>query len=603
MTSLDYIVVVLGVTVLLAAGFGASHWSRRRDTGDFILGGRKLPWWLAGTAMVAGASNCDSPLHQSAKIRREGLGGGWFYWTQVLAFVWHSIVFSRLWRRTEVNTVVEFYDIRYASRGGQIARQWSMVFASLLGGIIGLALGLLAMIKICQVLLGLTAPVLVAGHAIEPEVAIVVVGVALALSYTLVSGLLGVVAGDLVEFMIAMTCSYLLMWYAYRAVGYSEGLREGLTEIGRNEALSFTPAGGISLLVFFVVQPFASLAGDNALNQRFLAIRDERHAVLSGIWRLINHYFIRCWPWYLCGLTSLLLLPDLGIASETAYPRLIAEFMPEGLRGLMFAGFLVAFMSSVCSAMHTSGSVFVNDFYRVHIVKNASERHYVWAIRVSMLVIAGIGTSIALSSDQILRLLQIGMTIVGASGVLMLLRWFWWRVNGWADLAAQVLGLPVTLFFTQGPGREWVRALAARFGNGSADDNYGLAFLFTVVVSSALWIIVMLLTKPEPDEKLCAFYRKVRPYGFWGPVARLCPDVVVTDSFARDVVRYIYGLTLSLCLLFGLGLVLLGRPLIGGTCMTIGVTAGLLLLRSVNRDYRPSRPVDPAPKLEPVTIP
>lgn len=586
MATLDYLVAGCAVVLLLATGLLASR-RGGRNTGDFILAGRRLPWWLAGSAMVAGGSNADSPLHQSGKIRREGLAGAWFYWSQIFAFVWHSLVFSRLWRRTALNTVVEYYDLRYGGRAAVFGRLWSMVFASLLGGTLSLALGLLAMIKISVVLLGLHEPVVVLGFAVNPELAIVIAGVILAVGYSTVAGLLGVVAGDMVEFLLAMVCSYLLMFFVYREAGYGEGLREGLARLGRSEALSWTPAAGISLVVFFFVQPFASLAGENALNQRFLALRDERQAMLSGVWRLINHYFFRCWPWYICGLASIVLLTDTGLPSEMAYPRLIVDYMPAGLRGLMFGGFLVAFMSSVSSAMHNCGSVFVNDFYRPYIMPRATERHYVWAIRAAMLATAIAATAIALASNQILRLLQIAMTIVGAGGLAMLLRWFWWRVNGWADLAAQVCSLPVTLFYTYGAGRGWVAHVSAALGSRSADDSYGLAFLLTVGTNTCIWVVVMFLTPPEQPAKLAAFYRRVRPYGFWGPVARQCPDVVITDRFRHDLLLYVLGLALALGLLFGMGFLLLGRLPAGLALVALGIGAGWLLVRRIGTRAEP----------------
>ncbi len=588
MTIVDLGVVVLGVAVLLFAGFGASRWSSRRTTDDFILGGRRLPWWLGGAAAAAGSSNADSPLHQSGKINREGLTGGWFYWCQLFAAIWHALVFSRLWRRTGVKTVVEFYDLRYASRGGRFARQWSMAIGTLLAGILHLAVGLLAMIKISQVLLGVTEPLVIGGFALAPELAIALGGLALALGYSVVSGLLGVIAGDLVEFLLLIACSYALMFFAYRAVGYSSGLREGLAAISRDEWLSFAPVGGIAFVVLFLVQPFATLSQSNSVNQNFLIVKDERHAVFTGIWRLMNHFFVRSWPWYICGLASVLLVPQL-LTSEDAYPALIQRLMPEGWRGLMFAGFLVAFMSSSCRTVHASGSVFVNDFYRVYVVRRASERHYVWAIRVAMLAITAVATSVALASDEILRLVQLAMSIAAASGVVMLMRWFWWRVNGWADLAAQVTALPVTLHFTYGPGTETVAQLARQLGSGSGDDTYSVAFLLSFIVTNLVWIAVMYATRPEPASKLCFFFRHVRPYGFWQPIAKACPEAKVTDRFTLDLYRYGCGLVFSIGMLFGIGLLLLGRPAFALTLILAASVAGVVLVRSINRDYAQPR--------------
>ncbi len=592
MLLVDYVVIVLAVALLLTAGF---WFSRRggRTSGDFILGGRRLPWWLAGTAMVAGSSNADSPLHQSGKIRRDGLAGAWFYWSQVLHQIAHSLVFSRLWRRAEIQTVVEFYDIRYAGKAKVAGRIWSMVVASFIEGTLGLALGMLAMIKICTVLLGLDQPVVIFGGEFAPELVIAVVGVALAVSYSTVAGLLGVVAGDIVEFLIAMTCSYLLMFIVYREVGYSDGLAAGLARLGEEAKLSFSPALGISFFVFFFLQPFASMAGTNGINQRYMALRDEREAMLSGMWRIVNHFFIRGWPWYICGLASIILITDASLPREMAYPQLIADYMPAGLRGLMFAGFLVAFMSSVSSSMHSAGAVFVNDFYRPFVRPKASDRHYVWAMRVAMLLFALVGTVIALSADNVLGLLQFLMQMLAASGLVMLLRWFWWRINGWTDLAAQMLALPVTLFYTHagnwfGPKWDLVTRISTALGSGSADDRYGVSFILTVGTTTVLWLIVMAVTRPEPMDTLQAFYRRVRPYGWWRRVAEVTPDVKVTDSVMGDAGLYVLGLVTSLGLLFGFGLLLLGRFGVAIPMLIAALAAGFRLVRVINRRYAPA---------------
>lgn len=592
MVLLDYIVIAVAVATLVGAGL---LFARRggKSTDEFILGGRRLPWWLAGTAMVAGSSNADSPLHQSGKIRRDGLTGAWFYWTQIINNVWHSLVFSRLWRRAEINTVVEFYEIRYAGRAKVIGRVWSMVFASFIEGTLGLALGMLAMIKICTVLIGLTEPVPLLGFMVAPEILLALGGVALGLAYSVVSGLFGVVAGDIVEFTIAMGCSYLLMVIVYREVGWSEGLAAGLARLGQEQKLSFTPALGFTAFVFFVFQPLASLAATNGINQRYLALRNEREAMLSGVWRVINHYFFRGWPWYICGLASLILITDPAVSREMAYPTLIAQYLPAGLRGLMFAGFLVAFMSSVSSNMHAAGSVFVNDFYRPYVVKGASEKHYVRAIRLAMLAFAAVATVIALASDHVLGLLQFLTKVVYAGGFVMLLRWFWWRVNGWADVAAQFLALPVTLFYDHagkllGPQADLVARVATVLGDGTPDANYGVSFVLTVTTTTVLWAIVMLCTPPEPMEKLADFYQRVRPYGWWGPVARRCPDVVITDRFAADARLYVLGLGLSLGLLFGLGFVLLGRTWSGLLLLLLGAVCGTILVRAIDRCHAPA---------------
>lgn len=551
--------------------------------GGFILGGRKLPWWLGGATMVAGGTNADSALHQSGKIRRDGLAGAWFYWSQIFGAIWHSLVFSRLWRRLEINTAIEFYDVRYAGKGSSIGRVWSMLFSSLVESVVGLALGLIAMIKICEVFFAPDAVVPVFGLPIPFPLLVAVTSVTLGILYSIIAGLVGVVAGDMIEFVLAIVGSYVLMYHVYGGVGFHDGLRSGLAAIGKPQLLSFIPIGTLSFVVLLLVQPFATVSGNASLNQRFLAMRDEKQAMFSGFWRVISAYFIRGWPWYICGLCSLLLLPVDGHSSESTYPWLIAHYLPHGWRGFVLSSLIITFMGAVGTLMHNFGSVFVNDFYRIHVHPGASQRHYVWVMRLTMLLTATIATAIALSSDRILALLEVILIVAAASGTVLLLRWHWWRVNAWADITAQALSLPLTLAFSYGPGAGFVRRAATALHCGSEDGVYALTFLITVVSVTVAWVLVMYLTKPEPMPKLKAFYAKARPYGFWRPVADLCPEVSVTDRFGTDLQRYGLGVGASLGCLFGLGALFLGMTVAGFVLLTVGSLLGVALIRSIQR--------------------
>ncbi len=582
MTFLDLLVTFVAIALLLGTGFWFSRRGGKSMT-SFVLGNRSLPWWLGGSSMVAASSNVDSPLHQSGKVQRDGLPGAWFYWSQIVSQSFASVVFSRLWRRTGLNTVVEIYDLRYARPGGAIVRVWSAFYASFIEGTLQLALGLLAMLKIWSVLIGTLAPVSLFGASVPAELLLLIAAVVLALGYSAAAGLLGVVAGDLLEFFFAIVGSYALMAFVYRAVGGPSGLEKGLAEVGRSAALDFTPAAGISLISFFVVQSIGQACGTNNTNQRFLAIRDEREAMFSGVWRVVNHFFLRTWPWYVCGLAALVLFAGQGVAREEAYPRLIREYLPEGLRGLLFAGFVIAFMSSVGSLMHSSGSVFVNDLYRPFITKGRSEQHYVNAARCAMIAFGAISIVIALMSEHILELLQFFVKLVGAVGTVWLLRWFWWRVNSWADLSAQIGAVPVTLFYESATGKIWVSQLAGVFGPPSPDDSFGAAYILSVCTTAVIWLTVMMLTPAEPMDKLCEFYRRVRPYGWWGPVARLCPEVRVTDRIGRDLLLSAGLLGVSLSLLFGAGALLLARWAWAGVLLGIGMVLAWWLIRRIDQ--------------------
>ncbi|MFZ5495558.1 MAG: sodium:solute symporter family transporter [Verrucomicrobiota bacterium] len=587
MTPLDLLFSLAPLGAMLVAGF---VFSRRggRSVQDFVLGGRRFSWWQVGTAMVAGASNADSPLHHSGKVRRDGLTGAWYYWSQVVGQLFGALVFSRLWRRSGLTTVVEFYDLRYAGKGAAAGRGCAMVLGTFVESTFGIALGLLAVMKLSEVFLGIHEPVQLLGLMVEPGLVVALGALALAASYSVVAGLLGVVAGDVTEFLITLACSYALMFYVYRATGYHAGLREGLERLGLSAQRELAPVWGLSALVFFVFQPLAIAAGVNSINQRFLAVRDERQSALAGVWRIVNHYFVRCWPWHLCGLCSLVLLADVAVDHELAYAELIMRFVPEGVRGLMFGSLVMAFMGTASTAMHTSGAVFVNDFYRPYLRPAAADRHHLWVIRGAMVVFGAAGVAVAMANDHILSLVQLYYKVVSAAGLLMLLRWFWWRVNGWAEAAAQLVALPVALLFEHGdwifgPGRDPVDLLAAHCGGGTADDHFAVSFILTIAATTVIWMVVMLATPPEPMEKLEEFYRRIRPYGCWGPVAARCPEVRVTDRIARDLLLYALGLVVCACVLFGGVAVTWGEGTTGAALLTAGGGGAWLLVRCLQR--------------------
>lgn len=591
MALLDYLVLVLYVFLVAGLGF---YFSRRagESTSAFINADRSLPWWLAGTSMIAGSFGADSPLHQSRKIRQTGLSGAWFYWAQIGYHIINSIVFSKLWRRSELTTPVEFYDIRYGGKARNVARTWAVMYNAFIEQSIFTALGLLGLIKIVEILLDLPASIGLLGLEVSPALLVALATVAVATAYSAASGVYGVVVTDLIEFIIAIGCSYVLMFLVYSDVGWAQGLEEGLTRLGgaAEGAIEMLPTWGLALSVYLFIQPFVLAYGQTAINQRYLAIQDERQAMFSGVWRVLNHFIFRGWPWYIAGLASLVLLANVSVDSELAYPMLIDEYMPVGLKGLMVAGFLAAFMSSIDTSIHTSTSIFVNDFYRSYVRPRATERHYVFVSRLSILAFTIMSVIIALMAGGILELLMLVMKMQAGIGLVMLLRWFWWRVNVWADLAAQVAAVPVALLFEHdarvfsalfgavGP-TDWSMAL---FGLSGLDDRYAVQFLLICATCTLIWVVVMFLTPPEPEAKLIQFYRRIRPYGFWGPIKAKCPGVKAADSLADDALLVGLGLLFCYASLFTMGALFLAKwswllVAAPGTALT-----GFVLIRKIN---------------------
>ena len=510
----------------------------------------------------------------------------------------NSLVFSKLWRRSELTTPIEFYDLRYSGTGKKAARIWSVFYNAFVEQSIFTALGLLGLLRIVEILFELPPTVTLLGIEMSPALLIVIGTVIIAMAYSAASGVWGVVVTDFAEFFVAMGCSYVLMFIIYKEVGWAEGLTNGLanmtTELG--PVLDFWPSWGLAIFVYVFIQPFVFGYGMTAVNQRYLATKDPREAMFSGIWRAVNHFVIRGWPWYVAGLVSLILLDGLALDSEMAYPMLIREYMPVGVLGLMVAGFLAAFMSSIDTSVHTSTSIFVTDLYRPYIKPDQPESHYVMVSRLSIIAFTTLSVWIALSSDSILDLLLLVMKMQAGFGLVMLLRWFWWRVNGWADLAAQVLALPVALFFEHDDaicqalfGVEGVTSqVMAFFGLAGIDDRYAVQFLMICGICTLAWVVVMFTTKPEPHDQLAKFYRRVKPYGLWKPVAAACPEVEPTDSLKEDIVHVFLGLGLCYGALFSLGGLLLAWWGFAGVGTVVGAVCGYLLIRSIQQKHSPT---------------
>lgn len=608
MTFIDYATLLLSIAFIMGVGFFFTG-RAGRNSSEFLVAGRKLPWWLAGTSMIAGNFNADSALHQSRKIRQTGLPGAWFYWSQIIGQLANALVFARLWRRAEINTPVEFYQLRYHGRPAHVARIWSVCYASFIEGTTSVALGLLGLIKIITVVFDLPPTLTFLGTEMSVHVVIALIAVAAAISYSTAAGVWGVVATDIIEFAIALGCSYLLLFFVYQSVGWAPGLREGVAaEVDYGaDLLRFTPVLGLAIFVWFVVSPATTLAGTNNVNQRFLALKDEKEAMFAGLWRALNHFVIRGWPWYIVGLASIILISDARLLEvfgalpsgepdrELAYPLLVVDYMPVGLRGLMVAGFLCALMSSIDTGMHTSASIFMNDFYRPYVRPSATERHYVFVTRAAIVLYTIIGVTVALLSKEILFLLMFFIKLTSAIGLVMVLRWFWWRVNVWADLSAQIAALPVALFFEQahrifGPGRDPVTLIMNRFNLSGIDEQFAVSFLLIVGSVTIIWIVVMYLTPPEPDEHLAKFYTRIKPYGWWKRIARKCPDVKCPDSIRQDLTLYALSLVALFGALLGLGFFLLAHWSRALLAVAAALSAGWILIRMINHKYRDGPP-------------
>lgn len=600
MEIIDYIVVVgflIGITA-----FGMMFTKKASgSTDDFIVAGRKMPWWLAGTSMVATGMNPSAPLQDSGKVQRTGIGGNWFAWSGIIDLTIASIFFDRLWRRSGIQTATEFYDIRYSGKPAMAARIIDVSVLSIIGQGIFAAIGMVAMKKVVRVLFPeLPEEVEWLGMGINLDLIVVLSCVAMALAYSISSGVQGVVWTDLLEFFVVLACSLVLLFYIYRDIGWMNGLRENLIahdntliEQGRQKLISWMPAIGPTLLGYFFIKPIFSLGQYNNSSQRMLCVKDEREVLYTMLWRNINYFTLRQWPWLICGLAGLFLIPPevLAIDPERVYPELIAKYLPPGLLGLMIAGFISGFMAAYDTNAHCAASIFVNDLYRPYLIKGKSEHHYINTARWFMIALTIAAIFVAISIDDILMLFMFAINIWTSFGFVRLLRWIWWRVNVWMEIAAQITGFILVLFFQFGPGLPLFKTLLG-IEAGNLDLDFTLKLIGIGGISSIVSLIVCLLTPAESTEKLTAFYKRVRPYGWWGPIAKANPEFRHTDNILLLWGMVFCGISLTLGATFGFGAFLLGFWKMWIISTVIFAVATFLFVKGISmvteRDEKPA---------------
>ncbi len=515
----DWGIIGAYAIVMLAAGV---YFSRRasRSMTDFFISGRNLPWWIAGTSMVATTFASDTPLIVTEIVRTEGVAGNWIWFNFAISHALTTFFLATLWRRARVVTDVELCELRYAGRGGRALRLFKGTFYAFVTNSVVLGWVLLAMATISEEVLGL------------PKLQTIAAGVALATLYATLSGLWGVVATDLLQFTGAMVGSFVLMFKAFDHVGGIRGFApvlEKLTAANGRPAMDMLPplfgsgeitrqgveqAAGATLAGFLVavgVQwwSWKYSDGGGVLIQRMSATRNERHSLLAMLWFTFANYVVRPWPWFMVALISLVVFPELT-DHKAAYPRMMAEFLGPGWLGLMMAAILAAFMSTVDTHINLGASYFVNDIYRRFLHTTGSEGHYVLIGRLASVMFLCIGGLIALYNDSIVGLFVFLLQLIAGAGVVFLLRWFWWRIHAWTEISAMLASLTVATLLNLSNEHDW-------FGHAFASWEI---FLINVTLSAAIWLTVTFLVSPPDPADLVTFYRRVRPGGAWGPVRR-----------------------------------------------------------------------------------
>jgi Na+/proline symporter len=563
-TLLDWSAIAgyLAITLILGLYF------RRRSgksVDDYFVSGRAVSWWLAGTSMVATTFAADTPLVVTGLVYRQGIAGNWLWWCFLPSGMMTVFLFARLWRRSGLLTDVQFAEMRYSGAPAAFLRGFRAIYLGLLMNCLILGWVTKAMTSIVAITLGVSE-----ANALWICVFFLIPFTGL---YVALGGLWGVLWTDLFQFVLKMAIVVAVAWYAISAIGGMHAMLAKLAAMraaagpSASNATAFFPDFSRPLtyqalwalpVITFMVSlglqwwafwyPGAEPGGGGYIAQRIFSARDERNGLLSVLWFNIAHYALRPWPWILAGLAVIVLYPGLQ-QPESAYMRIVTEHMPHALRGLVFAGFMAAFMSTMATHLNWGASYLVADFYRRFLKKDGSEKHYVRMSRMATVLLVIVSAYVSAQLGSIVAGWEIVLTIGAGTGGVYLLRWYWWRVNAWSEISAMATALVVSLAL------RWSRVFS-----GSEPVVFAETAITVTAATTLVWLAVTFLTKPEPEAVLLKFYRQVRPHvGGWLPVARVAAEVPPSRDLGRNLFSWVLGCALVYLTLFGSGKLLLGN--------------------------------------------
>ncbi len=583
LTPLDWIVVAL--YFLFNVGIGLYYKARAGESvSEFFLGGRNIPWWLAGTSMVATTFAADTPLVVTGLVAMGGIAGNWLWWNMVASGMMTVFLYARLWRRSGVMTDIEFAEIRYSGKPAAFLRGFRALYLGIPINCIILGWVNLAMVKILMIVFDLKK-----GQAIWGVILII----ALTSMISTLSGLWGVLVTDLFQFVIKMTMVIVLAVVAVRAAGGMDALKaklalvdqaHGIATGGHGSVLSFIPdmnSAWMPMITFFVYvgvnwwatwYPGAEPGGGGYIAQRMFSAKDEKNSLLATLWFNIAHFAVRPWPWILTALAALVLFPHLA-DPETGYILVMVTYLPPYLRGLMIAAFAAAYMSTIATQLNWGASYIVNDFYRRFMKPGETDHHYVIASRWTTVLLTAISVVVTLNMDSIAAAWKILLVTGAGTGLVLILRWFWWRINAWSEVSSMISAFVVSI------------TLQTAFGFDSAKPrDFAYIILITVSITTAVWIATTFLTRPESEATLVAFYRRTRPGRMgWRPMAAIAPEVPVAGGFIWNIFDWLAGCVLIYGLLFGTGKIILGDTGLGLGLCAIGLAAGAFIYLDLSR--------------------
>src|SRR5579863_10424833 len=624
LTATDWIVI--GIYLLL--NLLISLYYRRRSSGsteEFFVSGRNVSWWLAGTSMVATTFAADTPLLVAGLVAKNGISGNWLWWSQCLCGMMTVFFFARYWRRSEMLTDVEFVELRYEGKPAAFLRGFRAVYLGALMNCLILGWVIKAMISIITVLLG---DVIAQGRVLQmaigthklfehtlgtPDHTALLICILLLVPftglYTFIGGLWGVLVTDLFQFALKMGMIIVLAWIAVAKIGGITLLKIQLSRVDAaaqasgqttGSILSFFPSFHlgwttdaiwtlpvITFVLFLAVQwwaswyPGAEPGGGGYVAQRMFSAKDEKNSLGATLWFNIAHYALRSWPWIVTGLVAVAVYSPHGglrpsaefVANpEKGYVMVLRDFLPPSLRGLMIAAFLAAFMSTVGTQLNWGTSYLLNDLYRRFFVRRASERHYVLVSKlfiIFLVILSGYTATIITSIQSGWQLL---LGIGAGTGGVLLLRWYWWRINAWSEISSMIAAFVVSLSLRN-----------VRF-TGNSSVVFAKTALITAGTTTVVWLVTTLLTRPISEEKLLSFYRRVHPtvHG-WKHIAALASEIQPVRDLGANTFDWIMGCTMVYCCLFFIGELILQEWLAGFLLMAGAAASGYFIFWSLSR--------------------
>ena len=587
-STLDWVIIFSFFALFILIGL---YYSKRsgKSSKEFFLSGRDMPWWLLGISMVATTFSADTPNLVTNIVREQGVSGNWVWWAFLITGMMTVFLYAKLWRRSDVLTDLEFYEIRYSGPESTFLRAFRAIYLGVFFNVMIMATVCLAGIKIGGILLGLTPFQCVFYSSLITVI------------YSSLGGLRSVIITDLIQFVLAMIGS---VWACYYLINLDQ--IGGLDALVNNpliiEKLNFLPDFNdydslVTILIipiavqwWAVWYPGAEPGGGGYIAQRMLSAKDEKNAIYSTLLFNIAHYAIRPWPWILIALSSIIIYPQLSdisnqfpnvdksiIGNDIAYPAMLS-LLPAGLLGLVLASLSAAFMSTISSHLNWGASYISIDFYKRFINEKASEKQIVSVGRISTVLLMVIAGFVALELQDALEAFRILLQIGAGTGSIFLLRWFWWRVNAYSEITGMIVSFTLAIYF------KWFHDGIFEFSFKPHEE-----LLLSVLITTSSWIIITLLTKPTKKEKLLEFYYKIKPYGIgWNGFLKANNLVQFKgkESPMKDLLLMFIFIIIIYFGLFGVGYLLYGNILYGTIMLIISFVLSITANNIMSKQFK-----------------